>query len=445
MALSKKYGPIMSLRLGSVQAIIVSSPQAAELFLKTHDVIFASRPRIQASECLSYGSKGIAFSQYGPYWRNMRKFCTSELLNTAKIDSLVEMRREEVGLFMEAVKEAAVAREVVDVSEKVTGLIENMTNRMVFGRSKDERFDLKTAVREAMFTVGAFNLADYLPFIAPLDLQGLTRRLTKVHNTLDKILETIIDEHKQNIGLGHQRHGKDFIDEMLLLEKKSTATNDELSYTIDRSNTKAIVLDMLVGAIDTSATIIEWVLSELIRHPRIMKKLQEELNTIVGVDRMVEEVDLSKLTYLDMVVRESLRLHPVAPLLVPRESSEDIVINGYFIPKKSRVMVNYWAFGHDPQVWSNNCEEFLPERFIGSNIDLRGRDFQLIPFGSGRRGCPGLHLGLINTQLVVAQLAHCFNWELPDGMAPSDLDMSEKFGLSLPRANHLLAIPTYRL
>ncbi|KAF5180843.1 Cytochrome p450 [Thalictrum thalictroides] len=160
---------------------------------------------------------------------------------------------------------------------------------------------------------------------------------------------------------------------------------------------------------------------------------------------MVEETDLIKLSYLKMVIMESLRIHPVAPLLIPHESTEDITINGYFIPKKSRVLINTWAIGRDPNVWSSNAEEFYPERFIGTNIDIQGHEFQFLPFGSGRRKCPGLNLGMTVVQLVVAQLVHCFNLELLEGMSPDDLDMTEKFGLTLPRANHLMAIPTYRL
>ncbi|KAM7479719.1 hypothetical protein LguiA_027932 [Lonicera macranthoides] len=442
--LAKKYGPIMSLRLGSVPTIIISSPQAAELFLKTHDTIFASRPRAESSKHLSYGSKGMAFTAYGTYWRSVRKFCTLELLTTTKIESFVGMRREEVGGFMEELREAAVAGTAVDLTEKVAAVIEDITYKMLFGRSKDERFDLKGTIQEAMFMTGAFNLADFVPFLEPFDLQGMTRRFKAVGKVLDKILETIIDEHELDATTKRQKRYMDFVDVMLLLRDKATKTHDELAYTIDRTNMKAIVLDMIVGSIGTSHTAIEWTMTELIRHPNVMKKLQEELKTKIGVGKMVEETDLPKLEYLNMVIKESFRLHPVAPLLVPRESMEDFVIDGYYIPKKSRVIVNTWAIGRDPSVWSQNVEEFFPERFIGSNIDLHGRDFQLIPFGSGRRRCPGMQLGLINIRLVVAQLVHCFDWELPNGMQISELDMSETFGLSMPKAIHLLAVPTYR-
>ena len=201
---------------------------------------------------------------------------------------------------------------------------------------------------------------------------------------------------------------------------------------------------MLVAAMDTSATAIEWGISELIKNPRIMKKVQEELETVVGMDRMVEESDLEKLEYLDMVVKETLRLYPVAPLLLPHAAMEDCLVDGFYIPQNSRVMINVWTIGRDPKYWTDP-EKFFPERFVGSSIDVRGRDFQLLPFGSGRRGCPGMQLGLTVVRLVLAQLVHCFNWELPNGMLPSELDMTEEFGLTTPRAKHLLAIPTYRL
>ena len=200
----------------------------------------------------------------------------------------------------------------------------------------------------------------------------------------------------------------------------------------------------MAGSMDTSATTIEWALSELIKHPPMMKKVINELEKVVGMERMVEESDLESLEYLNMVVKETLRLHPVAPLLIPHESMEDCTVDGFHIPQKSRVMVNAWAIGRDPNAWTD-ADNFLPERFMESDIDFRGQHFQFIPFGSGRRGCPGMQLGLTVVRLVLAQLVHCFDWELPDNMLPSDLDMTEEFRITLPRAKHLVAIPTCRL
>ncbi|KAG8482628.1 hypothetical protein CXB51_024283 [Gossypium anomalum] len=187
------------------------------------------------------------------------------------------------------------------------------------------------------------------------------------------------------------------------------------TYIIKRKNIKAILLDMIAASFETSAVAIVWTFSEILRHPRVMVALQHELETVVGRNRLVEESDLSKLTYLDMVVKEGLRLHPVAPFLVPHESIEDIVINGYFIRKKSRILVNIWSMGRDRNIWSENAEEyFFPERFINGYF-FRGHDCRLIPFGSGRRGCPGMHLALINVSLILAQLIHYFWYFIANG------------------------------
>ncbi|KAG4992024.1 hypothetical protein JHK87_025481 [Glycine soja] len=368
-ALAKKYGPIMSIKLGQVPTIVVSSPETAELFLKTHDTVFASR----------------------------RKFCTTQLLSASKVDMFAPLRREELGLFVKSLEKAASSRDVVNISEQVGELMSNIVYKMILGRNKDDRFDLKGLTHEALHLSGVFNMADYVPWARAFDLQ---------HQPMD--------QHEQK-------------------------------HVIDRTNVKAIILDMIGGSFDTSTSAIEWAMTELLRHPRVMKTLQDELNSVVGINKKVEESDLAKLPYLNMVVKETLRLYPVVPLLVPRESLENITINGYYIEKKSRILINAWAIGRDPKVWCNNAEIFYPERFMNNNVDIRGHDFQLIPFGSGRRGCPGIQLGLTSVGLILAQLVHCFNWELPLGISPDDLDMTEKFGITIPRCKPLLAIPTYRL
>ncbi|KAI5582347.1 hypothetical protein BDE02_07G080200 [Populus trichocarpa] len=438
--LAKKYGPIMHLRLGLVPTIVVSSPEAAELFLKTHDLVFAGRPPHESARYISYGQKGMAFAQYGSYWRNMRKMCTVELLSSLKITSFKPMRMEEFDLLIKYIQEAAQERVAVDLSAKVSSLSADMSCRMVFGKKYlDEDLDergFKSVMQEVMHLSAAPHLGDYIPQIAALDLQGLTKRMKAISKVLDVFLDKIIDEHVQ-----YQEKGKnkDFVDVMLSFMK-----SEENEYLVDQGCMKATMLDMLVGSMDTSATVIDWAFSELIKNPRVMKKLQKELEEVVGKQRMVEESDLERLEYLDMVVKETLRLHPAGPLMIPHEATEDCVVNGFHIPKKSHVIINVWAIGRDPKAWTD-AEKFYPERFVGSDIDVRGRDFQLIPFGTGRRSCPGMQLGLTMVRLVLAQMVHCFDWELPNGILPSEVDMSEEFGLVLCRSKHLVSIPTYRL
>ncbi|XP_022132547.1 cytochrome P450 CYP736A12-like [Momordica charantia] len=438
--LSQKYGPIMHMKLGLVPTIIVSSPSAAELFLKTHDLVFASRPLSEASKQMNYCQKNLVFAPYGSYWRNMRKMCTLELLSSRKINSFKSMRKRELALLIDHLREAADNGVAVNLSSKVTSLTTDMTCLMVFGmKYEDKDFDergFKAVVQEGSQLAATPNLGDFFPFIAGLDLQRLNKQMKSVHKALDDFLERIVNDHLES---KDEEKTKDFVDVML-----DVMSFQETEYQIDRPAIKAIMLDMLTAAMDTSATVIGWAMSELIKHSDVMKKMQDELEKVVGLDRMVEESDLESLDYLKMVVKEVFRLYPPAPLLLPHESLEDCIVSDFYIPKRSRIIINVWAIGRDQSIWMEP-EKFFPERFFDSQVDVEGRDFQLLPFGSGRRGCPGMQLGLILVQLVLAQLVHCFDWKLPNGMLPSELDMTEEFGLTCPRAQDLMVIPTSRL
>ncbi|KAL2327923.1 hypothetical protein Fmac_021350 [Flemingia macrophylla] len=441
--LAKKYGPIMSIKLGQVPTIVVSSAEAAELFLKTHDTVFANRPSPQVLKFMPYGNKGIVFAEYGPYWRNVRSLCTTKLLTASKLNLFAPLRREELGLFVKSLEKAAASRDVVNVSEQVQELLDKIVCKMVLGRSKDDRFNVQGLAKGFGQLVGSFNVADYISWMGIFDLQGLNGKLKKTIKAFDQVLDEIVEEYEDPSNNKKTAQSKYLVDILLSLMHQPM-DHSKHEHFIDRTHIKAILLDMVSASFETSATAIEWAMSELLRHPRVMKKLQDELSDVVGTNRLVEEYDLTKLPYLNMVVKETLRLYPVLAL-VPRQSSEDITIDGYFIKEKSTIIINLWAIGRDPKVWSDNAEIFYPERFENNQIDLKGHDFQLIPFGSGRRGCPGLQLGLTNLGFVLAQLMHCFYWELPFNMSPDDLDMTEKFYASLGRSKPLLAIPTCRL
>ncbi|KZV55437.1 hypothetical protein F511_40915 [Dorcoceras hygrometricum] len=432
----------MQTKFGSVRTIIVSSPAAAELFLKTYDHVFCDRPHHEAAYYLSHGQKNIVFGKYGPYWRNMRKLeqCTLELLTSVKIKQFQPMRKSEVGLFVDSLKRGGAIGAAVDMSVRIANLSADVTCLMVFGKKYEDK-DLnergfKAVMKATMEEAAALNIGDYFPYLRFLDLQGSAKRLKGLSKIFDGFLEKIIDEHVER--KKEENQAKDFVDTMMEIMESGNA-----GFEFDRRHVKAVLLDMLLAGMDTSAAAIEWTLSEVIRHPRVMKELQKELQEVVGMDQMVDESHLSQLKYLECVVKEAFRLHPVGPLLI-HESMEDCVVDGFDIPKRSRVLVNVWAIGRDPSVWIEP-EKFSPERFQGTNMDLRGHSYMLIPFGSGRRGCPGLQLGLTVVQLVVAQLVHCFDWHLPNSLSPGSLDMSEHFGLVTVRANHLMAIPTYRL
>lgn len=202
--------------------------------------------------------------------------------------------------------------------------------------------------------------------------------------------------------------------------------------------------DVMFGGTETVASAIEWAMAELMRSPEDLKRVQQELADVVGLDRRLEESDFEKLTYLKCALKETLRLHPPIPLLL-HETAEDTEVAGYSIPKKSRVMINAWAIGRDQDSWED-AESFKPARFLKEGVpDFKGSNFEFIPFGSGRRSCPGMQLGLYALELAVGHLLHCFTWQLPDGMKPSELDTNDVFGLTAPRASRLIAVPTKRV
>ena len=259
-------------------------------------------------------------------------------------------------------------------------------------------------------------------------MQGLRRRMKKVHREFDSLAEEIIVEHiemkKQN-----GQENNDFVDVLLDISESGNL--------ISRNDMKALLLDMLVAGTDTSAATLEWAMLEKLRNPGVMKRMHEELESMVGKDGpRVKPCELPSLDYLQCVVKETLRLHSTVPLLVPRESMEACTVAGYRIPAKTRLIVNAWAIGRDPAVWGDDALAFKPERFMAGgrnrDIDVKGQNFELIPFGSGRRGCPGMALALEVVGLTLAQLFHCFDWRLEcrDGVQ-QELNMTEAFGLTM--------------
>ncbi len=181
-------------------------------------------------------------------------------------------------------------------------------------------------------------------------------------------------------------------------------------------------------------------MAELLHSPETLSKAQEELRQTIGRGNHVDESDIPRLPYLQAVVKETFRLHPAVPLLLPRKAGADVEVRGLSVPKGARVLVNAWAIGRDPSIWENP-NSFMPERFLGSEIEVRDRTFQVIPFGGGRRICPGFPLAIRMVHLMLGSLIHSFDWKLEDGVTPKDMNMDEKFGITLEMAHPLRAVP----
>lgn len=198
--------------------------------------------------------------------------------------------------------------------------------------------------------------------------------------------------------------------------------------------------DLFGAGTDTTSSTLEWAMAELLHNPEKLKKSQAELHEIIGKGNTIEETDIPQLPYLQAIVKETLRLYPAVPLLLPRQPDSDVKLMGFTVPKHAQVMVNVWAIGRDPDLWENP-NLFEPERFLGLEIDVKGHDFELIPFGAGRRICPGLPLAIRMIHLMLGSLIHGFDWKLAGDIPPEKMDMESKFGLTLDKAQPLHAIP----
>lgn len=448
--LAEKYGGLLHLRMGFLHMVAVSSPNMARQVLQAQDNIFSNRPATIAISYLTYNRADMAFAHYGPFWRQMRKLCVMKLFSRKRAESW-ESVRDEVDVMVESV--AANIGTPVNVGEIIFNLTKNIIYRAAFGSSSQEGQDeFISILQEFSKLFGAFNIADFIPWLGWADPQGLNNRLVAARLALDKFIDGILDEHmekKRNInGVSSDDGDTDMVDDLLAFysEEGKVSESDDLHNAIrlTRDNIKAIIMDVMFGGTETVASAIEWALAELMRSPEDMKKVQQELAEVVGLDRRVEESDFEKLTFLKCTIKETLRLHPPIPLLL-HETAEDAEVGGYHIPAKTRVIINSWAIGRDKNSWEDP-DSFKPSRFLKEGApDFKGGNFEFIPFGSGRRSCPGMQLGLYALELAVAHLLHCFTWELPDGMKPSEVDMSDVFGLTAPRAIRLIAVPRKRI
>ncbi|CAI0439166.1 unnamed protein product, partial [Linum tenue] len=438
--LARKHGPdVMSLQLGELPYIVISTPEAAKLVMKTHDLAFSSRPYLLAADILYHGRKDIAFAPYGDHWRQMRKICTLELFSAKRVQSFRHIREEEVSNLVASLTRFAAAGKPVDLTRMVSTVTSAITSRAAFGKAQEaqELTDAFMMVVENISDVLAgFTISDLYPSLKFLpSLTGFKAKLEKMHKASDFVLDQIIDEHKSR-RKGGDGGKEDLVDVLLNLQEKQN-----LGVPITMEVVKAITLEIFLAGIETSTTTIEWTMSEMMNDSRVLQKAQQEVRQIFGGDSKnhFDETGLHRLKYLDMVIDESLRLHPPVPLLAPRENrDQEVGFGSYEVPINTNVIVNAWAINRDSRYWTD-AERFFPERFIECTTDYKGNYFQFIPFGAGRRMCPGVSFGLAIVKLILANLLFHFDWTLPDGQ--KSVNMTESFGVTLRRQHALHLIP----
>ncbi|KAL3692898.1 hypothetical protein R1sor_006549 [Riccia sorocarpa] len=322
----------------------------------------------------------------------------------------------------------------VNMSSILSELAFDISTQNFFGKSyhghktsvtnstTDERKDLPTlilqVVENAMFVPG-----DIYPMLRKLDIGGVEAALLSLRKELDDLFTSIFEEHRNKAERKETTvatEDSDFLDVLLSLQSENT------EYSLTDREIKSLLYDLMLAGTDTISAQVIWIMTDIMRHPEVLQELHKELDSVVGRGRMVEVSDLVHMKYLKAVIKECIRLHPGLPLGAPHQSMQATKVAGYHIPAGSRVFINLWAIGRDSRVWENPMD-FNPGRFFSSPIDLKGQHFQLLPFGSGRRICPAMNLGIQMMQLIVAQLFHTCDFSVPQGMGPGNVDVQEEF------------------
>ncbi|KAG9448465.1 hypothetical protein H6P81_008430 [Aristolochia fimbriata] len=458
--LSNRYGPLFHLRLGSLGSVVVaSSASMAEEFLKTHELSFTSRPGVSGSEYSGDETGGFTLSPYGPYWKFLKKLSVTRLFSNKMLQQTVGIRREELLFFLDSLYRKSRAGEAADLGLALTALSNNVISRMLMSErcsgSANEAEKCREAVEEILEMTWKLNTLTTWGHFWGFDLFGYRKRLKVVHRTYKMLMERIMDDHerkekqRREMGGGEVKENEDIMDILLRVSK-----DEEAEVKMNRDNVRVFITDIFTAGTETSSKALLWALSELINHPQIFQKAREEIESIVGKSRVVEESDIPNLPYLQAVVKETLRLHPVAPVII-RECSQDCRVMGVDILKGTKLFVNVWTIGRDAASWPEDPLEFRPERFLtmsgtdqnggGGPIDIKGQHFQLLPFGRGRRMCLGYPLAIPVIQATLAATVQCFDWKPVGQPDPSRIKMEEKDGFTVSLAHPLHCIPVPHL
>nr|AMZ03399.1 cytochrome P450 CYP71AU43 [Plectranthus barbatus] len=439
-SLGAGMGPLMLLHFGSKPMVIVQSADAASEIMKKHDLAFADKAYTRTIRRMFYDLKDIATAPYSEYWRKLKSMIILQLLSNRRVQSFKFIREEEAALLMKEIESCCACGLPVNLTQLFDTVTNNVICRAAFGRKYGVGLHSKrflTLLRELLHLSGSFCIGEYIPWLSWIHrVNGFDARVDKTVREVDEFLELVIQDHLDGgVESDGDKSRQSFVDILIDIYKDNSP-----GASIHRDNIKAILLDTLAGGTDTTSATLEWAMTEILRHPTILTKLQNEVREILKDRDGITVDDLEKMQYLQAVIKETLRLHPPIPIS-GRIAREDVRVMGYDIAAGTMVIINAWAIGRDPASW-DEPEKFHPDRFLNSCVDFKGHNFELIPFGAGRRGCPGTGFATATVQLVLANLVQKFEWKLGEGSRLEDLDIDEQPGMAIHRKHPLLAVAT---
>ncbi|XP_047319097.1 geraniol 8-hydroxylase-like isoform X1 [Impatiens glandulifera] len=436
--LAQTYGPIMSIKLGQMTTIVISSPTMAQEVMQKQDTSFSNKFIPDAVRACDAHKLSIIFQPINDRWRNLRRLSYTHIFSSRVLDSTQHDRRRKVEELLTYIRKCCHEGKTVNVGRAAFRTSLNVLSNTLFSvdladSEMDGSRDFKELVLNIMLEAGKPNMVDYFPALRAIDPQRIRGRMSLYFLKLSTLFGQMIDKKMVMKTFLKDIPKNDAMDVLLKISQEDT--NE-----INKDQLVQMCMDFFVAGTDTTSSTLEWAMTEILRHPTCMKNAKNELKRIVCDGKQVEESDIDKLPYLQAIIKETMRMHPPAPFLIPRQVYTEIDLCGYTIPKGAQVLVNVWAIGRDPGIWESPME-FKPERFIDSKIDLRGQDFELIPFGAGRRICPGLSMAMRILLTMLGSLINSFDWKNDGDVKSENLDVEEKFGITLHRANPLLAFP----
>ncbi|KAA8528486.1 hypothetical protein F0562_035841 [Nyssa sinensis] len=358
------------------------------------------------------------------------------------------IRQEEVGLMLKQLFQNCNGKSVkVELKSKFAELSFNIMMRMIAGKRyygegavDEEARQFRDIMKEVVELHGNSNLGDYLPVFRWVDIQGVEKRMVRLMKKMDKFFQFLVDDCRRRRSVStlssdlssesNKEGKKTLIDVMLSLQDKEPGMHSD-------ETIKGAIMALLIAGTESSTATMEWAMSLILNHQEVMNKALAEIDAHVGQDHLLDEQDLPKLNYLHNIINETLRLFPPVPLLVPHESSDNSIVCEFEIPRGTMLLVNLWTIHRDPELWVDSTK-FMPERFQGGE----GEGYKLIPFGVGRRACPGASLGRRVIALTLGTLIQSFEWER---VGKEEIDMTEGSGLSMPKAKPLEALCKPRL